>query len=69
MPSSTRATSRASLYSFNPFNVPNALTPNETSSPSADDFDSDGGMVGDGYMRQLQPVIAQMPYMGIPGSE
>jgi len=33
------------------------------------DFDSDGGMVGDGYMRQLQPVIAQMPYMGIPGSE
>lgn len=31
------------------------------------DFDSANGEVGDGYMRQLEPVISRMPYMGIPG--
>ena len=25
-------------------------------------------MVGDGYMRQLEPVIASIPYNGIPGN-
>jgi hypothetical protein len=32
------------------------------------DFDLDAGRVGDGYMRQLAPVISSMPYMGIPGN-
>lgn len=32
------------------------------------DFDADQGRVGDGYMRQLAPVISGMPYMGIPGN-
>jgi hypothetical protein len=32
------------------------------------DFDADAGRVGDGYMRQLAPVISSMPYMGIPGN-
>jgi hypothetical protein len=32
------------------------------------DLDTDKGMVGDGYMRQLQPVIAQFPYMGTCGN-
>ena len=32
------------------------------------DFDTDAGRVGDGYMRQLAPVISSVPYMGIPGN-
>lgn len=32
------------------------------------DLDTDVGRVGDGYMRQLQPIIAQIPYNGIPGN-
>jgi hypothetical protein len=32
------------------------------------DFDADVGRVGDGYMRQLEPVISARPYNGIPGS-
>lgn len=32
------------------------------------DFDADKGSVGDGYMRQLQPVIGFKPYMGIQGN-
>ena len=35
---------------------------------TADDLDTDVGRVGDGYMRQLQPIIAQIPYNGIPGN-
>lgn len=29
------------------------------------DLDTDVGRVGDGYMRQLQPIIAQRPYNGV----
>ena len=32
------------------------------------DFDTDGGHVGDGYMRQLEPVTSAIPYNGIPGN-
>lgn len=31
------------------------------------DLDTDSGRVGDGYMRQLQPIIAQIPYNGVRG--
>lgn len=32
------------------------------------DFDSEGGRVGDGYFRQLEPVASAIPYNGIPGN-
>ena len=32
------------------------------------DFDTARGSVGDGYMRQLEPVISSIPYNGIPGN-
>lgn len=32
------------------------------------DLDTNKGEIGDGYMRQLQPIIAQLPYNGIPGN-
>jgi hypothetical protein len=28
------------------------------------DFDAEGGRVGDGYMRQLTPIISSRPYNG-----
>jgi hypothetical protein len=28
-------------------------------------LDTNKGMVGDGYMRQLEPVISSMPYNGL----
>ena len=32
------------------------------------DLDTDAGRVGDGYIRQLTPVISALPYHGIPGN-
>jgi hypothetical protein len=29
------------------------------------DLDTNNGEIGDGYMRQLQPIIAQLPYNGV----
>ena len=33
------------------------------------DLDSEKGDVGDGYFRQIQPIVSQMPYMAIPGNQ
>lgn len=32
------------------------------------DLDTDVGRVGDGYMRQLSPIVSGMPYNMIPGN-
>ena len=32
------------------------------------DLDTDAGRVGDGYMRQLSPIVSGMPYNMIPGN-
>jgi hypothetical protein len=39
-----------------------------TVSAVAYNLDTDNGRVGDGYMRQLQPIVGSVPYNGIPVS-